>query len=117
MKVINYNPVDEHGGCSFRSISKALDIDYNVAKDELYKFAIYNGDTEDVVERYLMTKGFTTSEEDKGKKVKDLKLKGTNIVYCFKDDWYHYVCIIDDNLYDKFDRALDLEVIKIFKKK
>lgn len=117
MKVINYNPVDEHGGCAFRSVSKALDISYDEAKQELYNYAIYNGDTEDVVERFLHTKGYETLEDDKGKKVKDLKLSGTNIVYCFKDDWYHYVCIIDDNLYDKFDKALDLEVIKIFKKK
>ena len=117
MKVINYNPVDEHSGCAFRSVSKALDISYDEAKQELYNYAIYNGDTDDVVEKFLHTKGFVTLEDDKGKKVKELKLKGVNVIYCFKDDWKHYVCVIDDNLYDKFDKALDLEVIQVFHKK
>ena len=116
MKVVIYNPVDEQGGCIYRSISKALDMDYNIVKDELYKFAIYNGDTEDVPERYLLSKGFAIDDSLKGSVVKDLELKGSNIVYCFKDDWYHFVCVIDDTIYDKNEDALDLEVIKVYKK-
>ena len=116
MELIIYNPCDEHSGCLYRSISKALDMDYEEVKNELYKYAIYNGDTEDVPEKYLLSKGFTIDESNKGKIVKDLELTGTNIVYCYKDDWYHYVCIIDDKIYDKFDKALTLEVVKIYKK-
>ena len=48
MELIIYNPCDEHSGCLYRSISKALDMDYEEVKNELYKYAIYNGDTEDV---------------------------------------------------------------------
>ena len=116
MKVVIYNPSEEQGGCIYRSISKALDMDYSAVKDELYKFAIYNGDTEDVPERYLLSKGFTIDESLKGSKVKDLDLTGTNIVYCFENNWYHFVCSIDDTFYDKKDDFLDLEVIKIYKK-
>ena len=116
MKVVIYNPSQEQGGCIYRSFSKALDMDYNEVKEELYKYAIYNGDTEDVPERYLLSKGFIIDESSKGSKVKDLKLKGTNIIYSFKGDWYHFVCVIDDTLYDKKDDSLDTEVIKIYKK-
>ena len=35
MKTIYYNPVNENGGCVIRSISKALNKDYNLIKKDL----------------------------------------------------------------------------------
>ena len=49
MKAVYYNPVDEKAGCVIRSISKALNKDYNLIKKELG----INYNDEAVFENYL----------------------------------------------------------------
>lgn len=50
-------------------------------------------------------------------KIKDLKLdNGEYIVFCYdKEDYYHMVPIINNAVYDKNDKCLDLYVISIYK--
>ena len=52
-------------------------------------------------------------------KIKDLKLdNGEYIVFCYdKEDYYHMVPIINNTVYDKNDKCLDLYVISIYKKR
>ena len=52
-------------------------------------------------------------------KIKDLKLdNGEYIVFCYdKEDYYHMVPIINNTVYDKNDKCLDLYAISIYKKR
>ena len=54
MKTIYYNPVNENGGCVIRSISKALNKDYNLIKKDLG--IDYNDDY--IYESYLFKNSF-----------------------------------------------------------
>ena len=110
MKVIYYNPVDEKGTCVIRSISKALNKDYNLIKKELG----INYNDVSVFENYLiLDNGF------KDKLLKDINLKGINIVFAHINDWYHMMCVINNVIYDKsdFNDLKDMKVIKIYKLK
>lgn len=115
MKVIYYNPVDENGTCVIRSISKALKKDYNFVKKELG----INYNDESAFEGYLFKNGFIIDNSFKGKLLKDISLKGINIVFAYINDWYHMMCVIDDIIYDKssFNDLKDMKVIKIYKLK
>ena len=74
MKTIYYNPVNENGGCVIRSISKALNKDYNLIKKDLG--IDYND--EYIFESYLFKKGFIIVDSFKGKLLKDVNLNGVN---------------------------------------
>jgi hypothetical protein len=115
MKVKYYNPVDEKGTCVIRSISKALNKDYNLIKKELGM----NYNDESVFESYLFKNGFITDNTSKDKLLKDINLKGINIVFAHIDDWYHMMCVIDNVIYDKsdFNDLKDMKVIKIYELK
>ena len=56
---------------------------------------------------------------DKDIKIKDLDLdNGKYIVFCWdKKEFYHMVSIINNVLYDKDDRSLELYAITIYKEK
>jgi predicted transcriptional regulator len=115
-----YNPVDEKGGCIFRSFSKYFDKDYNTIKKEildLQKELNVESYTDDlVIETYLNNHGvYDTNSEYKGQ-IKDLKNEGKSIILCYnKKDFYHMVTIIDNVVYDKHEETFDLYVLKIYK--
>lgn len=120
MKVEIYNPVDEKGSCVGRSISKSLNKNYFVVKNDLIELS-KNLNIDDyreieVFESYLHQNNFIDLDI-KNILVKDLKLdKGNYIVFCHKDDWYHMISIIDNTIYDKSDKSLECAVLKVYKK-
>ncbi len=115
MKVVYYNPSDEKGTCVIRSISKALNKDYDVVKKELGE----NYNDESCFERYLLENGFKVDETLKNKLLKDVSLKGVNVVFAHDNDWYHMMCVINDVIYDNstFDKIKNMKIIKIYKLK
>ncbi len=115
MKAIYYNPVDEKSGCVIRSISKALNKDYNLIKKELG----INYNDEAVFENYLFKNGFIVDNCFKDKLLKNINLKGINIVFAHINNWYHMVCVIDNIVYDKasFEEIKNMKIIKVYKLK
>ena len=115
MKFKYYNPVDEKGGCIFRSFSKFFNKDYNDIKKEIKELQEKIGE-EDKYELYLNQNNVYDIKTEYRGKIKDYKNKGKSIIYCYdKKDFYHMVAIIDDVLYDKNEDSLDLYVLQIFK--
>lgn len=122
MKFEYYNPVDEKGGCIFRSFSKYFDKDYNTIKNEildLQKELNAESYTDDIViETYLNNNGvYDTNNPFRGQ-IKDLKNEGKSIILCYnKKEFYHMVTIIDNVVYDKHEDTFDLYVLKIYKRR
>lgn len=120
MKFIEYNPVDEKGGCIARALSKAYNKNYNDIKEELNNIAqklSFNDYREIAVfEDYLLNNKATILNDYNQHIVKDLKLyNGIYVVFCNEGDFYHLVTIIDDVMYDKHDSAFNLKVLKMYK--
>lgn len=106
MKYEYYNPSLEMGGCIPRAISKALNINYSDAKNDLKKLSIKleKDDYHDieVFDAYLKKNGFKKISVKKDELVKNLNLdNGTYIVFCYQDNFYHMTCIMENTLYDK----------------
>ncbi len=120
MKYIEYNPVDEKGGCVIRTFSKLLDKDYYVVKEELLKLTkeLDCADFREqlVFEKYLLVNNYkkiTTKE----KIVDNLKLKkGKYAILCKKENNYHMFPIIDNVIYDKNKKCFGQTIINIYKK-
>ncbi len=112
---------DGKSNCVIRSLCKIFNVSYDDIYNELCDISkelnasSYN-DTE-VFEEYMKRRNTMTFDYGKDMLIRDLKLdNGKYLVLCFdKKDFYHMVSIIDDTLYDKDDRSLDLYVIKIYK--
>lgn len=107
--------------CVIRTFCKMFDKKYNDVYEELYLTAKQLGAKSfndiEVFETYMMKYDTQPSEYGKDIKIKDLKLEtGRYAVFCWdKKDFYHMVTIIDNVLYDKDDRSLELYVITIYK--
>ena len=119
MKYEYYNPVDERGSCVQRSISKILNKDYYEVKNDLINISKSLNKEDyrevEVFEKYLFDNG-ATKLDIKDLLVKDLKLDNAKyIVFCYKDDWYHMIPIINNIVFDKTKRYLDLIVIAVYK--
>jgi hypothetical protein len=108
--------------CVIRSFCKLFDKEYDQIYNELcgiqkeLNSSSYN-DIE-VFEEYM--KKFNTNKIEYGNdiKIKDLFLdNGSYIIFCWdKKEFYHMVTIIDNVLYDKDDKSLELYTISIYKK-
>ena len=110
-----YNPVDEKGGCIFRSFSKYFNKDYDDIKKEIKELQDKEG-KEDIYELYLNQNNVYDIKTDYKGKIKDYKNTGKSIVYCYnKKDFYPMVTIIDNVLYDKNEDSKELYILKIFK--
>lgn len=114
-----YNPVEEKGGCVVRALSKAFDKEYALVKQELIALASslnYEDYREiEVFEKYLLDHG-AKKENVRNIEVEALKdKKGTYVVFAYKGDFYHLVCIIDGVLYDKKPDIFDLVVLNLYK--
>lgn len=122
MKYECYNPSLERGGCIPRAISKALNINYSDAKNDLIKLSIKlkKDDYRDieVFDVYLKENGFKKINVKKDELVKNLNLdNGTYIVFCYQDDFYHMACIMENTLYDNKKDSFNLKTITLYKLK
>lgn len=71
----------------------------------------------EVFEKYMMDNNTFSIDCVNDVKIKDLFLdNGSYAIFCWdKNDFYHMVSVIDNVMYDKDERGLDLFVIKIYK--
>lgn len=114
---------DGKSNCVIRSFCKIYNEDYDTVFNELCDIAKeLNCDSFNDVEvfEYYMKKRDTESiDYGKDQKIRDLDLgNGEFLTFCWnKNDFYHMVPIINDTLYDKNDKSLNLFAIKVYKKK
>jgi hypothetical protein len=109
--------------CVIRSFCKLFNKEYDQVYNELCNIqkelncSSYN-DIE-VFETYMNRNGIDKIEYGSDIKIKDLSLgSGSYIVFCYdKKDFYHMVTIIDNVLFDKDNRSLELYTISIYKQK
>ena len=112
---------DKKSNCIIRTFCKLFDESYEDVYEELCRITkekncdSYN-DIE-VFEEYLNNKNMHKIEYGKDSKIKDLKLDNNSyVVFCYdKKDYYHMIPIIDNTIYDKDDKCLDLYTITIYK--
>lgn len=120
MKFIEYNPV-LGSGCIVRTFLRLLDKDVSEIKNELFNLAKdmgYDDYSEiSVFEKYLDINNYEKIDNYKDILVKDLSLDyGKYALFCYdKNDYYHMFSIIDNVVYDKNSKCLDLYVISIYK--
>ncbi len=107
--------------CVIRSLCKIFEEEYNDVYSELCEISkelnCESFNDIGVFETYMKRRNTNSLEYGKDIKIKDLNLEnGKYLVLCWdKKDFYHMVSIIDNVLYDKDDRSLELFVINIYK--
>ena len=116
MKFEEYNPASGCG-CVVRTFSKLLNKDVSTVKKDLEKIAKQLGYDEineiEVFDEYYKENHY--EKKDLDIPVCELKFeKGKYGVFCFKEDDYHMIAIIDGVIYDKNQRYLDMKVISIY---
>lgn len=115
-----YNPTFEKGDCIVRTLTKLLNKDLNIIKEELNELAKelnYDNYREiEIFEKYLENNNYKKIMLEE-RQVKDLKLiKGKYAVFCYnKKDYYHMFSVIDNIVYDKDRKCFDLYTISIYK--
>lgn len=109
--------------CVIRSFCKLYNKTYDEVLNELLSIkdeinASSFNDIE-VFETYMERMDTVKQDYEKDIKIRDLELdNGSYAVFCWdKNEIYHMVAIIDNVLYDKDDRSLDLYTIDIYKQK
>ena len=123
MKFIEYNITNNDGksNCVIRSFCKMFNESYNDVYDELCRIQkelnCENINDIEVFETYMRNHNVNYIDYGKDVKVKDLKLdKGSYIAFCWnKDEFYHMLLIIDNVVYDKDDRSMELYTISLYK--
>lgn len=124
MKYNKYYMTNKNGksNCVIRSFCKLFDEDYDKVYESLCDIAkelncgFYNDIA--VFETYMERHNTTSIEYGKDIKIKNLNLaNGKYAIFCWdKNDYYHMGSIVDNIMYDKDDRSLELYTIKIYKK-
>ena len=112
---------DGKSNCVIRSFCKLFNKKYDQVYNELCDVQkelncnSYN-DIE-VFEKYMRINNVEKIEYGNDIKIKDLKLdNGSYIIFCWdKNEFYHMVTIINNTLFDKDDRSLELYTISIYK--
>ncbi len=123
MKFAEFNISNKDGksNCVIRSLCKVFNNSYDDVYNELLdicnKINASSFNDVEVFEKYMMIRNTKAIDYGKDMLIKDLKLdNGNYLVLCWdKKDFYHMVPIMDNTLYDKDNRSLDLYVIKIYK--
>ena len=123
MKFIEYNITNNDGksNCVIRSFCKMFNESYNDVYDELCQIQkelnCENYNDVEVFETYMKNHNVDPINYGKDIKVKDLNLdSGSYIVFCWnKDNFYHMLPIIDNVVYDKDDRSMELYTISLYK--
>lgn len=124
MKYVKYYIKNKDGksNCVIRSLCKILDKEYDEVYNDLciiQKKLNSNSYNDTIVfETYMKNKNISKIEYGNGIKIKDLKLDNKSyIILCWdKKEYYHMVAIINNTLYDKDDKSLDLYTINIYEK-
>lgn len=118
MKSVIYDIDYKNNNCILRSISKAINISPSVVENDLKNISSNYAD-EKVFDKYLLGKGFIINNEYNGKLIQDINLNGINIIFAFKDEWYHMFTVINNVIYDKygFESLSNMKIIKIYKLK
>ena len=113
---------DGKSNCVIRSFCKLFNEDYEDVYNGLCDIANeINCDSFndiEVFENYMKRHNTFPIEYGKDIKIKNLNLdNGSYIIFCWdKNDFYHMVSVIDDVLYDRTNKSLELDTIKIYKK-
>ena len=123
MKFIAYNITNNDGksNCVIRSFCKMFNKKYDNVYDELCRIQkelnCESFNDIEVFETFMKNHNVVSTDYGKDIKVKDLKLdSGSYIVFCWnKDEFYHMLPIIDNVVYDKDDRSLELYTITLYK--
>ncbi len=123
MKVAKYYISDSNGksNCIIRSFCKLYDEEYINVYNELCNIAKEIGSNSyndiEVFETYMKNHKTINIKYGKDIKIKDLNLElGKYIIFCWdKKDYYHMITIINNTIYDKDDKCLELYTIKIYK--
>ena len=123
MKFEKYYIEDKNGksNCVIRTFCKLFNVEYENVYDELCLLAneLNCSSFNDVIvfETY-MDRNNITCFDDSEYIVKELELdNGSYVVFCYdKDNFYHMIPIINNTIYDKNDKCLDLYTIKAYKK-
>lgn len=123
MKFIEYNITNNDGksNCVIRSFCKMFNESYNDVYDELCQIQkelnCENYNDVEVFETFMKSHNVDPINYGKDIKVKDLNLdSGSYIVFCWnKDNFYHMLPIIDNVVYDKDDRSMELYTISLYK--
>ena len=123
MKFKKYYICDNDGksNCVIRSLCKNYNEEYSDVYNELCSIAKeLNCDSFndiEVFETYMKRRNTYRIDYGKDLKVKDLVLEnGKYLVFSYdKKEFYHMFSIIDNTVYDKDDKCLDLYVITIYK--
>lgn len=123
MKFIEYNITNNDGksNCAIRSFCKMFNESYNDVYDELCQIQkelnCENYNDVEVFETFMKNHNVDPINYSKDIKVKDLNLdSGSYIVFCWnKDNFYHMLPIIDNVVYDKDDRSMELYTISLYK--
>lgn len=110
---------DGKSNCVVRSLCKILNKNYEEVYNDLYLIAKEMNKSFNEIEVFenYMLKNNILFLNDEEIKIKDLELdNGKYIVFCYdKNNYYHMVSIINNTLYDKDNKSLELYVIKIYK--
>ena len=107
------------GNCIVRSFCRMFNynsLDVSNELDDICRKCNYTYDDVELFEEYLKRRNMFKIDYRKDLLVKDLKLDGKYIVFCWdKNNYYHMIPVIDNVVYDKNNKCLDLYVINIYK--
>lgn len=123
IKFVEFNITSSDGksNCVVRSFCKVFNEQYDDVYNELCKIQkelnCENYNDIEVFETFMNNHNVNVIKYGKDIKVKDLKLdNGAYIVFCWdKDQFYHMLPIIDNVVYDKEDRSMELYAIGVYK--
>ena len=107
--------------CVIRSLCKTYNEEYDSVFNELCNIAkelnCESFNDIEVFETYMKRRNTNNIDYGRNIKIKDLNLgNGKYLVFCWdKKEFYHMVSIIDNVLYDKDDRSLELYTITVYK--
>ena len=107
--------------CVIRSLCKTYNEEYDNVFNELCNIAkelnCESFNDIEVFETYMKRRNANNIDYGRDIKIKDLNLEnGKYLVFCWdKKEFYHMVSIIDNVLYDKDDRSLELYTITVYK--
>ena len=108
--------------CVIRSLCKIFNEEYDKVYNDLCALAkkinCKSFNDIEVFEEYMKKRNTVAIKCGKNLKIKDLNLEnGKYLVFCWdKKDFYHMVSLIDNILYDKDSKSLELYSIKVYKK-
>ena len=107
--------------CVIRSLCKTYNEEYDNVFNELCNIAkelnCESFNDIEVFETYMKRRNTNNIDYGRDIKIKDLNLEnGKYLVFCWdKKEFYHMASIIDNVLYDKDDRSLELYTITVYK--